>query len=154
MSQEAIFSCNLQRNGVSSCLLQEKSPPVTLLVCKIIRLQVIQNNLHMSTILQEPEISFSPKFALQVARTNCLVWQRLNEKQFAKATCNATVFQVKRETASFKLQEKPPHTTTCIWLKFYRNCAIYFSPKFALQIERNNYLVWQRLQLFTIRYGK
>ena len=36
------FSCNLQRNGVSSCFLQEKSPPVTLLVCKIIRLQVIQ----------------------------------------------------------------------------------------------------------------
>ena len=32
----------LQRNGVSSCLLQEKSPPVTLLVCKIIQLQVIQ----------------------------------------------------------------------------------------------------------------
>ena len=32
----------LQRNGVSSCLLQEKLPPVTLLVCKIIRLQVIQ----------------------------------------------------------------------------------------------------------------
>ena len=42
MSYEAIFSCNLQRNGVSSCFLQEKSPPVTLLVCKIIRLQVIQ----------------------------------------------------------------------------------------------------------------
>ena len=42
MSHEAIISCNLQRNGVSSCLLQEKSPPVTLLVCKIIRLQVIQ----------------------------------------------------------------------------------------------------------------
>ena len=42
MSHEAIFSCNLQRNGVSSCILQEKSPPVTLLVCKIIRLQVIQ----------------------------------------------------------------------------------------------------------------
>ena len=32
----------LQRNGVSSCFLQEKSPPVTLRVCKIIRLQVIQ----------------------------------------------------------------------------------------------------------------
>ena len=31
--------------------------------------------LHMSTI--EPEISFSPKFALQVARKNCLMWQRL-----------------------------------------------------------------------------
>ena len=42
MSHEAIFSCNLQRNGVSSCFLQEKSPPVTLLVCKIIRLHVIQ----------------------------------------------------------------------------------------------------------------
>ena len=43
MSHAAIFSCNLQRNGVSSCLLQEKSPPVnTSLVCKIIRLQVIQ----------------------------------------------------------------------------------------------------------------
>ena len=42
LSHEAIFSCNLQRNGISSCLLQEKSPPVTLLVCKIIRLQVIQ----------------------------------------------------------------------------------------------------------------
>ena len=42
LSHEEIFSCNLQRNGVSSCLLQEKSPPVTLLVCKIIRLQVIQ----------------------------------------------------------------------------------------------------------------
>ena len=42
LSHEAIFSCNLQRNGVSSCILQEKSPPVTLLVCKIIRLQVIQ----------------------------------------------------------------------------------------------------------------
>ena len=42
MSHEAVFSCNLQRNGVSSCLLQEKSPPVTLRVCKIIRLQVIQ----------------------------------------------------------------------------------------------------------------
>ena len=28
LSHEAIFSCNLQRNGVSSCLLQEKSPPV------------------------------------------------------------------------------------------------------------------------------
>ena len=28
MSHAAIFSCNLQRNGVSSCLLQEKSPPV------------------------------------------------------------------------------------------------------------------------------
>ena len=32
LSHEAIFCCNLQRNGVSSCLLQEKSPPVTLLV--------------------------------------------------------------------------------------------------------------------------
>ena len=42
MSHEAVFFCNLQRNGVSSCLLQEKSPPVTLRVCKIIRLQVIQ----------------------------------------------------------------------------------------------------------------
>ena len=42
MSHEAIFSCNLQRNGVSSCVLQEKLAPVTLLVCKIIRLQVIQ----------------------------------------------------------------------------------------------------------------
>ena len=42
MSHEAIFSCNLQRNGVSSCILQKKSSPVTLLVCKIIRLQVIQ----------------------------------------------------------------------------------------------------------------
>ena len=42
MSHEAIVSCNLQRNGVSSCLLQEKSPPVTLQACKIIRLQVIQ----------------------------------------------------------------------------------------------------------------
>ena len=31
------------------------------------------NNLHMSTILQEPAISFSPKFAFQVARKNCLV---------------------------------------------------------------------------------
>ena len=41
LSHEAIFSCNLQRNGVTSCILQEKSPPVTLLVCKIIRLQVI-----------------------------------------------------------------------------------------------------------------
>ena len=29
-------------NCVSSCLVQEKSPPITLLVCKIIRLQVIQ----------------------------------------------------------------------------------------------------------------
>ena len=37
-----IFSCNLQRNSVSSRLLQEKSPPVTLLVYKIIRPQVIQ----------------------------------------------------------------------------------------------------------------
>ena len=27
LSHEAIFSCNLQRNGVSSCLLQERSPP-------------------------------------------------------------------------------------------------------------------------------
>ena len=42
LSHEAIFSCNLQRSGVSSCLLQEKSPPVTLLDCKIIRLQLIQ----------------------------------------------------------------------------------------------------------------
>ena len=29
MSHEAMFSCHLQRNGVSSCLLQEKSPRVT-----------------------------------------------------------------------------------------------------------------------------
>ena len=42
LSHKAMFSCNLQCNGVSSCLLQEKLPPVTLLVCKIIRLQVIQ----------------------------------------------------------------------------------------------------------------
>ena len=42
LSHEAIFSCNVQRKDVSNCILQEKSPPVTLLVCKIIRLQVIQ----------------------------------------------------------------------------------------------------------------
>ena len=34
---EAMFSCNLQRSGVSRFA---KSPPVSLLVCKIITLQV------------------------------------------------------------------------------------------------------------------
>ena len=40
----------------------------------------------MSTILQGPEISFSPKFELQVARKNCLVWQRLKKNLFLGIT--------------------------------------------------------------------
>ena len=32
--QEAIFSSNLQRNGVLYCKFQNKSPLVTLLICK------------------------------------------------------------------------------------------------------------------------
>ena len=39
------------------------------------------NNLHMSTILQEPAITFSPKFVLQVARKNCLVIQHLYSQE-------------------------------------------------------------------------
>ena len=41
------FSLNLQRNGVSSCKLQEKSPPVILLVCKIITLQATQQHAYI-----------------------------------------------------------------------------------------------------------
>ena len=43
------------------------------LVCKIIICCRSHNNLHISKILQEPVISFSPKFAVQVARNNGLV---------------------------------------------------------------------------------
>ena len=42
------------------------------------------NNLHISEIQKKPAISFSPKFALQVARINCLVQgirQRLNIRE-------------------------------------------------------------------------
>ena len=66
LQNEAIFSCNLQRNGVSSCLLQEKLPPVTLLVCKIIRLQVIQQLAYVYNSTGACNIFF-----IQICVTSC-----------------------------------------------------------------------------------
>ena len=41
---KVIFSCNFQCNGIS---FEEKLPPVTLVVCKIITLQVTQQLTHI-----------------------------------------------------------------------------------------------------------
>ena len=62
------FSCNLQRNGVSSCVLQKKSPPATLLVCKIIRLQVIQQLAYVYNSTGACDIFFHPNLRCKLQK--------------------------------------------------------------------------------------